>query len=68
MRKNGYQASGAAQYRCSKCGVTHTDSDRAAHRPTLGDRALTQAERDKKYRLDHPEKYKQIHSKKKDIE
>jgi hypothetical protein len=48
--------------------VTHTDSDRAAHRPTLGDRALTQAERDKKYRLDHPEKYKQIHSKKKDIE
>jgi transposase len=64
MRKNGKQSSGVAQYRCS-CGFTATESDRPAHRPTLGDRPLTQAERDKKYRLDHPDKYKQIHTRKK---
>lgn len=29
----------------------------------VGDRAMTQLERDQKYRINHPEKYKQIHRK-----
>jgi len=65
MSKNGKQKSGASQYRCRNCGATTTESDRPNHRPTLGDRALTQAEYDKRYRLAHPEKYKQIHKRKK---
>jgi hypothetical protein len=65
MAKNGFQkVSGARQFRC-KCGFTATEGDRPSHRPPIGDRAMSQLERDRKYRLNHPEKYKEIHRKKK---
>jgi transposase-like protein len=67
MRKNGAQTSGAVQYRC-KCGFTYTEGDRLIGRPTLGDRPLTQAELDTRYRLANPEKYREIHKKKKKSE
>jgi hypothetical protein len=50
MAKNGFQKwSGAKQFRCG-CGFTITEGDRPAHRPTIGDRAMSQSERDKRYR------------------
>ena len=50
MAKNGFQkVSGARQFRCG-CGFTVTEGDRPAHRPLIGDLAMTQSERDKRYR------------------
>jgi hypothetical protein len=49
MRKNGLNKSGNQQYRC-KCGFTCTEGDRPPIKPTLGDRPLTQVERNRKYR------------------
>lgn len=61
MRKNGFhKQSGLQKYRCD-CRFTATEGDRPSHRPPIGDRAMTQLERDQKYRLNHPEKYKAIH-------
>jgi|GEM_PF-6875239 len=63
MRKNGFQKEfGLQKYRCD-CGFNCTEGDRAANRPTIGDRAITQLERDQRYRQNHPEKYKAIHKK-----
>jgi hypothetical protein len=50
MRSNGKQAkSGAQTYRC-KCGFSCTEGDRPAHPPTIGDKPLTQVERNRRYR------------------
>ena len=50
MRSNGKQAkSGSQTYRC-KCGFTCTDGDRLAHRPLLGNKPLSQVERNRRYR------------------
>lgn len=50
MRHNGYQAkSGMIVYRC-KCGFTCTEGDRPPLRPTLGNKSMTQVERNRRYR------------------
>ena len=68
MTYNGAKSSGAKQYRCRRgCltsegkTVTVTDSDRKRGGQTIGDEPMTQAEYDLRYRLAHPEKYKEVH-------
>jgi hypothetical protein len=58
--------SGAREYRCRrhKPNYVCNDSDRPVGRPTIGDRAMSRAEIDKRYREAHPEKYREIHRKK----
>lgn len=54
MRKNGFQTSGAQQYRCSGCGATQTEGGRPEGRIPLGiDRVKdpTRAATDRKYRV-----------------
>jgi hypothetical protein len=38
-----------------------TDSDRKRGGQTIGDKPMTQAEYDLRYRLAHPDKYKEVH-------
>ena len=71
MSSNGTQTSGARVYRCRRgCKnengktPTVTISDRKRGRPTKGAIAMTQAELDKQYRENNPEKYREIHKKK----
>jgi len=66
MSSNGAQKSGARVYRCRRgCknenGVTPTVtlSDRKRGRPTKGAIAMTQAELDRQYRENNPEKYRE---------
>ena len=50
MRRNGKQKkSGAQTYRC-KCGFSCTEGDRPAHPPTIGDKPMSQVERNRRYR------------------
>lgn len=49
MRMSGKASSGAQRYRC-KCGHTCTDSDRIKGGQLMGDRPLTQVERNRRYR------------------
>jgi len=48
--KIGRNRSGTQRYKCKACGKSFTDSDRGVGRPTVGDRAMTDAQRAKKYR------------------
>ena len=71
MSSNGAQKSGARVYRCRRgCKnengktPTVTLSDRKRGRPTKGAIAMTQPELDKRYRENNPEKYREIHRKK----
>jgi hypothetical protein len=71
MSSNGTQKSGAEVYRCRRgCKnekgntPTVTVSDRKRGRPTKGAIAMTQAELDRQYRENNPEKYRQIHKRK----
>jgi hypothetical protein len=71
MSFNGKQKSGAEVYRCRRgCKnengktPTVTLSDRKRGRPTKGAIAMSQAELDKRYRENNPEKYREIHKKK----
>ena len=59
--------SGARQYRCRrhKPNYTVTDSGRPVGRAAIGDRPMTQVELDRRYRERHPEKYREVHRKKK---
>jgi hypothetical protein len=68
MTYNGTKPSGARQYRCRRgCltpegkTVTVTDSDRKRGGQTIGTEPMSQAEYDLRYRLAHPEKYKEVH-------
>jgi len=71
MSFNHTQKSGARVYRCRR-GCKNEDgktptvtlSDRKRGRPTKGAIAMTQAEFDKQYRENNPEKYREIHKKK----
>jgi hypothetical protein len=65
---NCTKPSGARQYRCRRgCLtpegkiVTLTISDRKRGGQTIGDEPMTQAEYDLRYKLAHPEKYKEVH-------
>ena len=49
MRKNGKTQAGEQRYRCS-CGFSCTDSHRPAHRPTIGDSAMSQKEYTYRYK------------------
>jgi hypothetical protein len=53
--------SGAREYRCRrhKPNYVCNDSDRPVGRPAIGDRAMTRAEIDKRYRENNPEKYRE---------
>jgi len=71
MSFNHTQKSGARVYRCRRgCKnengktPTVTLSDRKRGRPTKGAIAMTQPELDKRYRENNPEKYREIHRKK----
>lgn len=71
MSSNGAQKSGATVYRCRRgCKnengktPTITMSVRRRGRPTKGAIAMTQAQSDKQYRENNPEKYREIHKKK----
>jgi len=66
MTRNGAQKSGARVYRCRRgCKnengktPTVTLSDRKRGRPTKGAIAMTQAELDRQYRENNPEKYRE---------
>ncbi len=68
MTFNVATSSGTNQYCCRKgCRtpegkmVTVTDSDRKRGGQLLGDKPLTQAEMDMRYRKANPEKYKEVH-------
>lgn len=58
--------SGARNYRCRrhKPNYTYTDSDRAVGRQPIGDQPMSQAELDRRYREAHPDRYREIHRKK----
>jgi hypothetical protein len=58
--------SGAREYRCRrhKPNYTVTDSDHPVGRQPIGDKAMSQAERDRRYRLSNPEKYREVHKRK----
>lgn len=73
MTSNGAQKSGARVYRCRRgCKnengktPTITMSDRKRGRPTKGAIAMTQAQSDKQYRENNPEKYREIHKRKRE--
>ena len=68
MSFNCTKSSGARQYRCRRgCltpegkTVTVTDSDRKRGGQTIGDAPMSRAEYDLRYRLAHPEKYREVH-------
>lgn len=56
MARNGCTLSGFQNYRC-RCGYTWTDSDHAIGRPPLFDVAMTQSERDARWKEKDPEGY-----------
>ena len=47
--KNG-KSKGSQNYLCRSCGKQMKDSDKPPHRPSLGDKALSGAERQRKWR------------------
>jgi transposase-like protein len=47
--KNGFSRLGYQNYKCKSCGKQMVDADNPPHRPTIGDKPMSNVERQRKH-------------------